>query len=358
MKNKPINASAPGKIHFIGEHTAVYFKPAILAAIDKRCFVELTPTDSPEIVITSKNFDKTVKLTIDEILQIRDMAQKGWETYRERNDITLLKTIVPDEITYPIIAIGETLRHFNTIPNSGFRLVLDSQIPIGSGHGSSAAVAVSVVGAVAQFLNESTEKDTIGKIAIKVEQKKHGNPSYGDVAAVVNGGLIWFQKKTPEDIVVKPLDFTVPETISRNLLVIQSGVPVESTGEMVHHASEIKKENPKEFEKALEKQEKLTHDLLEAIKKADEVGLVNIIKAGEKNLETMGVVSSFAKTLIREIETAGGAAKICGAGGISEGSGVVLAYHKERRTLEKIAKNRGLAYYTVLLGGEGLILHE
>jgi mevalonate kinase len=104
----------------------------------------------------------------------------------------------------------------------------------------------------------------------------------------------------------------------------------------------------------LEDQERLTRDLLGAIKNADEEALVNIIRAGEKNLETIGVVSSSAKQLIRDIEKAGGAAKICGAGGASKGSGIILAYNSNKKVLELLAKTKKMPYYTVVLGGEGL----
>ncbi len=36
-----ITVSVPGKIHLLGEHAVVYGKPALLAAIDKRLYVEI-----------------------------------------------------------------------------------------------------------------------------------------------------------------------------------------------------------------------------------------------------------------------------------------------------------------------------
>lgn len=367
MSIQTITASAPGKIHFIGEHTAVYFKPAMLAAIDKRCTVSLTPADTDFIEITSKNLKTSVKITASEILTIRDAAQKQWEKYRETNDLSILKSIVKEDSMYPVLAIGETLRHFKIDLQKGFHLDIDSQIPMGSGHGSSAAVAASVVGAVSSFLRRQesrsikdaslmTSLDTIGSIAIEVEQKKHGNPSYGDVATVINGGLIWFQKKTPEKIIVKPLDFSVPESIAQNLIVIQSGVPEESTGEMVHSVSEFRKLHHETFEKILNHQERLTSELLDVFKNENDGSLKAILKDAENNLETIGIVSESAKKLIRTIEKTGGAAKVCGAGGKSKGSGIILAYHTDKNAIETVAKENRLDYYSVQLGGEGLTI--
>jgi mevalonate kinase len=352
MTAQTITASAPGKIHFLGEHTAVYNKPAILAAIDKRCTVTLVPSEGAGIRLSSINFHKTIRLSWKEVLDIRDEAQAQWKIYRKTNDVSILKGIVRNEMMYPVVAIGETLRYFKKDPQTGFDLTIDSEIPLGSGHGSSAAVAVSIVGAVTMFLDQPIDKEIISKIAILVEQTKHGNPSYGDIGSVVNGGLIWFQKETPDKIIIKPLDFSVPKKLSDKLLIIQTGEPEESTGEMVHAVSEYKKTHATLFDEILNDQEALTRSLLEAIKTANESDFSKIIKEGEANLETLGVVSESTKALIREIENAGGAAKICGAGGRKKGSGIILAFHKNKRVLQPLAK--ALPYYSIRFGVKGL----
>lgn len=355
---KQINVSTPGKIHLMGEHSAVYGKPAILAAIDKRCSVTLVSLESNDIIITAKNLHKTVKISLTTVLAMTDKAQKQWEEYRAKNDLSILKAITEDDMTYLIIAIGETLKHFKAHPKKGFHITIDSEIPIGSGNGSSAAVGVSIVGGVTNFLNEATNKTVISTIALRAEQKKHGNPSAGDVAAVVHGGLIWFRKETPDILIVQPLAFSLPKQFSKNLMVIQSGIPKESTGEMVHTVALLKKQQSKVFDTILDDQEKLTRDLLGAIKHADEKAVMTIFREGEKNLETIGVVSPSARTIIREIEKTDGAAKICGAGGKSKGSGIILAYHKEMNKLKEIAKSTHLSYDTVTLGVTGVTIER
>ena len=46
-----ITVSAPGKLHVLGEHVVVYGKPAIIAAVDKRCVVTITEREDEKIVI-------------------------------------------------------------------------------------------------------------------------------------------------------------------------------------------------------------------------------------------------------------------------------------------------------------------
>ena len=72
----------------------------------------------------------------------------------------------------------------------------------------------------------------------------------------------------------------------------------------------------------------------------------------------MGVVSPFAKEMIRKIEKAGGAAKICGAGGKAKATGVLLCYHPKPSIVENIAKEYRLDYFKTTLGVDGLKLNH
>ena len=108
------------------------------------------------------------------------------------------------------------------------------------------------------------------------------------------------------------------------------------------------------FRKLLDKQEQLTRELLSTIQQANEKELIRIIKEGEKNLESIGVVSKQVMSIIRSIETQGGAAKICGGGGKSGPTGILLCYHPTSSVIEKVAKQNNLDYFKTALGVEGL----
>ena len=51
---KSIRVSAPGKLHLLGEHTVVYGKPAIITAVDRRCFITVAPREDKKIEIICK----------------------------------------------------------------------------------------------------------------------------------------------------------------------------------------------------------------------------------------------------------------------------------------------------------------
>ena len=96
------------------------------------------------------------------------------------------------------------------------------------------------------------------------------------------------------------------------------------------------------------------HELSSAIENANEKEIIKIIRQGESNLEKIGVVSESTKQLIRAIEKAGGAAKICGAGGRKNKSGIVLAFHENPDTIINISKQFDVSCSKIKFGEEGV----
>ena len=177
---KIIKVSAPGKLHLLGEHAVVYNKPAIIAAVGKRCFVEIAPRTDGIIKVKSYNYKKEITTNSKDIIEKFDKSQKDWKTYNENNDTALLKSITKNPLDYPLIIIGQFLSFYEFNAIDGFDLIINSEIPIGAGMGSSAALAVSITGALCLFTNKPFDREIINKIAFLCEQKKHGEPSGGD----------------------------------------------------------------------------------------------------------------------------------------------------------------------------------
>ncbi len=351
---KQIRVSAPGKLILLGEHAVVYGKPAIIASVAKRCTVTLIPSSDGLVKINSRELNISQIFTEKEILEKTNLARKKWKNFSKTNDIRLLKSITSQPLDYAAITIGETLGFTKKKLPSGFSLAINSEIPINSGMGSSSALAVSIVGSVLFFLGEKFDKEKINNIAFLAEQKKHGNPSGGDNSTCCFGGLIWFRKETPDLKIISQIPFNIFGKISQNFLTVFTGAPEESTGEMVSIVHDLYQKRTKFTKEIFAGQELLARELLPALKKEDEDVLINCIRQGEKNLEFLGVVSPYAKSLIKKIEKKGGAAKICGAGGKTKGSGVLLAYHKNRQELKDLLKSHKITFSPVSFDAQGV----
>ncbi|MBI4066965.1 hypothetical protein HY407_01175 [Candidatus Gottesmanbacteria bacterium] len=300
-----ITISAPGKVILMGEHSVVYGKPALVAAIDKRLYVTIEP--SLQFELGSE----------DHIEHILSLFQKTFN-----KDIKNLK------------------------------ISLKSEIPEGKHIGSSAALAVALIGALMRHILKIWDPLKINELAYKAEKKTHSNPSGADNTASCFGGLVWYRKEFEflKSIWKLPIaSYKIPQFV-----LIDTGKPRESTAQMVRFVAQLYGKKPKYLEEIFTNQEIQTKRLLISLKEANLNDLKKTIMIGERNLEKIGVVSNSSKLLIRKIEKIGGAAKICGGGGKTGPTGIILAYHEDISKLINLAQKNHLPAFITKLGEEGV----
>ena len=316
-----ISVSAPGKIILAGEHAVVYGKPALVASVDKRLMVKIRQRKDGKIKIFSCHPPDQIKEAIKKF---------------QDNLVNL------------------TCDRLSSLPNlAGLEIKVESEIPVKLGMGSSAAVAVAMVGGLLSFVKKikkfsPQDKELINQIAYEVEKKAHGHPSGVDNTISCFGGILWFKKgKTFKKIKIKNLP---------KFVLLNSGQAKETTGEMVRYIKK-KIENrrkKKEIFESFAQIEKETKRLVASLKENNKEKMMRAIKACERSLENLGVVGEFAQKVVRRVENLGGVAKICGAGGIKKGSGVLLCYHQKAEKIFALAKRLNLEAFEVKLGVEGV----
>ncbi len=307
-----ITVSAPGKIHLMGEHAVVYGKPALLSAVNLRLKVTIQQSD---------------KLTIQP---------------KEVEDIVLYAMKIVQE-------------HFKLDSLPPFSVTVTSDIPFGFHLGSSAALAVATVGALIYFLKQIWNPVLINQLAYEVEKKAHGNPSGGDNTAVTFGGFLWYRRELEFLKSIWQLPFK-PATNLNHFFLIDTGRPKETTGEMVSYVKSQMSKRKSHMEKYMNQNEEQTKKITVALKEGNEAELLDAMNIGERTLEGMGVVSKKVVPLICAIEKAGGAAKILGGGGKSDGVGFLLCYHHDPKKIERLSKTYGFSIRQITLGEEGVRL--
>ncbi|HUI25666.1 MAG TPA: hydroxymethylglutaryl-CoA reductase, partial [Candidatus Kryptonia bacterium] len=136
---------APGKVILLGEHAAVYGRPAIAAAIDRWLQVELTAAadGAPPVVD-----DQRLALALVRAAQLVDANL------------------------------------------SGLSVQIASDLPRAMGLGSSAAVSVALLRAFAARVARHLNAADASAFAFEVETIFHGTPSGVDNSAVAYGGVI------------------------------------------------------------------------------------------------------------------------------------------------------------------------
>ncbi len=333
--------SAPGKVHLIGEHSVVYGKPAIIAAVGLRCHVDAEKSDN--VIIESADFGNA-EYGLEEIFEIEKKVADLWKKGNSTNNFSALFEYVKTDKTMPLlISAGVALKKAGS--KGGIKLKIKSEIPIGSGMGSSSAIAVTISKAAAEIYGREFSKEEINSTAFEIEKINHGNPSGGDNSACCYGGFIWFQKKQPKNIIT-PFMANAPEIFDKFLL-LNVGRPVKTTGELVQAVRDL----PEGFRiPRLLTLEKLTHEMKEALGKKDTNGVKDAINDAQQMLSELGVSTDKIDKIASDVRNLGGAAKLCGAGG----GGTVLCFHENSEELKKLLKKTGFAYWDAELGAEGV----
>ncbi|MBP9718893.1 MAG: mevalonate kinase [Candidatus Levybacteria bacterium] len=298
-----ISFSVPGKIHLIGEHTVVYGKPALLSAIDLR-----------------------VSVSIKKSNQKRRISHDGQKVK------TIIEHIIKQKFSLAILP--------------AYAVSIQSQLPSGAGLGSSAAVSAAYSAALLDFLEIPWTKQLVNELAFEADKIFNGNPSGGDNATVVYGGMLQFQKGKE----MENMNQSTPHTF----MLINSGKPDETTAEMVEKVAVFGKRYPDVFKKILQDQEILTTQMRAVLEEKKEDRLFEIMKMAQNNLDALGVVSEKARLIMYSLNRLGIAAKISGAGGFRQGAGMILCLAKDTDVLIQFAKTNNFEYKRISIGVQGL----
>lgn len=288
--------SAPGKIILSGEHAVVYGKPALVSAVDLRLTFRLSDTRKKYV-----EMDETINVIKDSVVRylIRNKIQ-----FQERS----------------------------------FEYKIESSIPIGRGMGSSAALSVAASAAILRYFTQKEfDNSVVNSIAYQGEKYFHANPSGVDVSASCYGGLIYFRKEFEFLKNISALNFKIPKTFQDNLVLIDTGKPEESTKEMVQQVGKRYNESPKNMANILNEIEKITKRMVVSITTENTAMFQESIEDNEKALEQLGVVSESTIKLLQELKPFG-VGKVTGAGGKTQGSGLLLFYITNHEMFSAVKK--------------------
>lgn len=337
-----IKASAPGKVHLIGEHAVVYGEPAIIAAIGRRIWVEVEKHD--KVRVNDRNQSMEEEWSLEECIDSASRAQAMWMKGFEGKDFSELFSFVKSGQNFKKVAIGMILRRLGI--DSGVDVTIYGDVPLGSGLGSSASMAVALVKAVSELYEKNLPQEELNEIAFDIEKMVHGTPSGGDNTASCYGGLVWFQKNDQGKPTLEPLKEEIPYELE-NFVLAYIKKPVKTTGELV---SVVRGLDASAREPRVKAIGRATIEMRQALKSKDFAKVKELINLAWKNLSELGLSIPEADDLIAKIREMGGAAKLCGACG----GGIMLAYHEDKEALKKLISDSGYTPWETELGAGGI----
>jgi mevalonate kinase len=341
---KKIKVSAPGKVHLIGEHAVVYGEPAIIAAIGKRTYVEISPAED----ITYHDVawpDVSHNWKVKQVFEITQKTLDLWNEGNEKKDFSELFSFIKENgyEGYRACVLGLAMKNLGV--NRGFSITVDSKIPTGAGLGSSASRAVATTKAIAELFEKELSSEEINDVAFQQEKIIHGTPSGGDNSACCFGGLVWFKKAQPQNEITS-LKEEVPYKLE-NFVFVYTSPPQKTTGELVQLVRELDEGYRTERTKKIGE---MCHEMLDVLKRKDFQRMKEIMNQSQKNLAELKVSTEEIDKIVRYVQEIGGAAKLCGAGG----GGIVLCYHEEKNKLIDLIKNIGYDPWESELAVEGV----
>ncbi|HEV7666982.1 MAG TPA: hypothetical protein VGS22_00535 [Thermoanaerobaculia bacterium] len=362
---RSVRVSVPGKLILIGEHAVVYGRPALAAAIDRRLFVTLRPTGSGGVSLTLPGIAHAEQTSWDAIAEHAERSLSAWARFDGEPNADFAAVRGTEAAHLVKVALGAALSRSGLSPRElpGATIDVTSDLPVGSGFGSSAAAAVGVLAAFeAAMGSASAGREALLAAALDVERCQHGRPSGIDTETVVRGGLVWAERtaERPERLTFSNL-LILPPLLSA-IAVYDTGRPRETTGEVVAAVRRFRDRDPSRFDETLDRFERATRAFRAAIESSEgEVRqLIDSVREGQACLEAMGAVPEAMAQRVRAIEAAGGAAKISGAGAASgDAAGSLLVVAPEvGDTGATTGALEGYARREVALGAHGLLIEE
>lgn len=254
---------------------------------------------------------------------------------------------------YPALLTAVNRRLTASLSDNG-EISIQSNVPIGAGMGSSAAYAVVATALKTSSFGTSLDLKKICDGAYKLEKMQHGNPSGADNTVCTYGGFLWYRK---ESEAIKTFHQVEPMVKLPDFVLINSGLPAESTKDMVTMVRNLYQSSPIRVDSIFREIEAISRRWLKHLTGETKENLIDLIQRNENCLERLGVVSLKTIKIIRLIEKAGGAAKISGAGGKKDGSGIILVHGIDSKNLNTLCSKMNLDRFNVKLG-EGGVRYE
>jgi mevalonate kinase len=269
-----------GKLILLGEHSVVYGRPALAAAlsIGDTASAEAAPRARLEVTTWDVGFDA-------------DAAQRDERAEMLRRAFCALLDGYRD-------ACGE---------RPALRVRASLSLPGNAGLGGSAALSVAIVRAIDAALGLAREPGAVADAALAAERVFHGNPSGVDTAMAAGAGVAVYRKGQPLE----------PVALRRKLTLVvgHSGEP-GSTHETVASVGRQHARDPRKLEQIFDGMQAIVHNGKTALETGELWRLGQLMTLNQKLLNTLLLSTARLEEMCQVAEKTGAlGAKLTGGGG-------------------------------------------
>ncbi|MCL2607031.1 MAG: mevalonate kinase [Methanomassiliicoccaceae archaeon] len=296
---RTVRTSAPGKLIILGEHAVVYGKPAVALAIDRR--ITCTVSLSSETVINGRAFDANKHPYFD---------------------------------------------HMMRYSNSPLRIETESDIPSGSGLGSSAALSSSFLKAVSVMNGVHIDNKKLATDAFLTEYNVQGRASPLDTSASTHGNGV--SLNGPEESGEHLWDITMNENTwsVRNVKIPKMTMVIGYTG--LHAATGPLVEKVRRYKDKCKFASDIVDEIgqttlegMDALRKGDIAELGDLMTKDHKLLSILGVSCNELNKLVNASLRHSYGAKLTGAGG---GGSMIALTDEPEKVCEAISLRGGTPF--------------
>ena len=315
-----VTMSAPGKIALFGEHAVVYGQPALVSAIGQRVHVSVGARSDSLIKISAMDLQVPgVVLTF---------KQGGKEPTIETDFGRILSAV-----SYINKALEICSKHLNS--SQGVDVTVRSEMPVGAGLGTSAAVSVATIAAYSRLMGYELKPEEIASLGHKTELEVQGVASPMDTAITTYGGILYLKPTKPKPYIEQvEIPAPLPSIIGHTEREL-------TTADLLRSVKKLRDSNPKVIDSIMGS----IGDVVESAKKALAAGDLNTIgtlmNINHGLLESLGISSKKLNDMVYSARFAGAlGSKMTGAGG--GGCMIALCPNKEAEVSTAIRISGGM----------------
>jgi len=334
---RAVCASAPGKLILFGEHAVVYGYPCIVSAVEARVRVCVRMLAGDQVILCVPGISEPLALGVQDVL--------GADRF-------------PSAVRFVALALRRFWQHVGRTfgveitsvphPQSGGRSRPQDALSASYGLGSSSAVTVATLRALAEVAGEAIGPGDLFKLGYEVALAAQEGLSSGfDVAAAIYGGTLYY---VTGGRVLEPLGVgELP------LVVGYTGIKADTT-EYIKRVAQRRQRFPLLVNTILESIAALVDEAKGALGRGDLPEVGRLMNLNQGWLQALGVSTDELDSLIQAARLAGAyGAKLSGAGG---GDCMIALVDENRRLdVERAIEGAGIPGARVLrirTGAEGV----